>query len=362
MMIDNTLPNNRTMRVSRVGVAVPLMKLQEKRDSLFLVMMVVIFHVLSLLPGMVMGQVVQEFESNAEGWKISVNDPQVFAFDSFYPGMSTGKGNLTGPDLTLDLGTTTLRIEELGTAGGALRDASSTAQVSDAPLYVQDGVGSRWTFSTPIYGLYTFYGSAESANTITMRLYSQGQLVDEISRFGGGLGIWAVGHGFVSKEPIDRIDFVTVGFDTGILIGAFVGLDTSESSLGVDFIPGYHGPNGSNVESDFGITTVVPPDYNLTVTTLFAEDIGTFSVKNAKPNEKAYLAYSLKGPGSTVVNALGVTLDLKSPMQASGFVIANSRGEAVWQLWIPKGAKQKTIWFQSAQVGGVSNVVARQVN
>ncbi len=351
-----------SMFASGNGEGMFSMTVSEGRDRLFLAMMVVVFHVLSILPGSVMGQGVEEFQSNAEGWKVSVNDPQVFAFDSFYPGMKTGKGNLTGPDLTIDLGTTTLRIEELGTAGGALRDASSGAQVSDAPLYVQDGVGSRWTFSTPIYGLYCFYGSADSSNTISMRLYSQGQLVQEISRFGGGLGIWAVGHGFVSKEPIDRVDFVTVGNDTAILIGAFVGLDTAESSLGVNFIPGYQGPNGSNVESDFGISTVPPPDFSLTVTTLFGNEIGTFSVKKAKPNEKAYLAYSMKGPGSTVVGALGVTLDLKSPKQASGFVMTNSRGEAVWQLWIPPGAKQKTIWFQSAQVGGVSNVVARQVN
>lgn len=323
---------------------------------------VLVFHLMAYLPNSVIGQDVRDFRSNADGWLISVNDPQLFAFDSFYPGMSTGKGNLTGPDITIDLVTTTLRIEELGNAGGALRDASSSAQVSDAPLYVQDGIASRWTFSTPIYGLYTFYGSADGGNTISMRLYSNGQMVQEISRFGGGLGVWAVGHGFVSTTPIDRIDFATVGWDTGILIGAFVGLDAAETSLGINFIPGYHGPNGSNVENDFGVSTVPPPDFTLTSTTLFAGQIGTFVVSNAPPNMRTYLAYSLKGPGSTVVPSLGVTLDLKAPKQVSGFVITNSRGEAQWQLWIPPGAKSRTVWFQAAQSGGVSNVIQRQVN
>ena len=302
-------------------------------------------------------QEIREFESNAAGWQVSVNDGQVFTFDAFFPGI-TGKGNLTGRDVTLDLGTTLLRIQELGTAGGALRDASSAAHVSDAPIYVQDGIGSRWTFSEPIYGFFTFYGSVDGGNTTSMRLYANEQLVGEISRSGGGLGIWAVGHGFVSQTPIDRIDFVTVGWDTNVLIGAFVGLDVAETSLGVDFIPGYKGPNGSNVEADFGISLVPPPDFELSATTLFAEQIATFMVERAEPNAKAFLAYSLRGPGKTVVPNLNITL----AKQAGGFVITNDRGEAQWQLYIPRGAKNRTVWFQAAQMGGVSNMIQRQVN
>ena len=307
-------------------------------------------------------QNVREYESNAGGWLVGVNDPQTFAFDSFYPGMTTGKGDLTGSTVNLDLGTTTLTVQELGRSNGALRDASSFAQCSDAPMYVIDNVGSRWTFSEPIYGLYTFYGSAASGNTLSMRLYYDGELVEEISRFGGGLGTYAVGHGFVSPTPIDRVDFVSVGWDDAVLIGAFVGLDVAETSLGQTFIGGYQGPNGSNVESDFGITTVPPPDFILSSTTLFANQIATFQIEEAQPDSRIYLAYSLKGPGSTYVDALNVTLGIKKPKQAAGWVVTNARGEATWQIWIPPGARLRTVWFQAAQFGGVSNVIARQVN
>jgi len=306
-------------------------------------------------------QSVREYESNAEGWLVGVNDPQTFAFDTFAPGM-TGKGDLTGTSTSIDLGTTTLTVQELGRSYAALRDASSYAQCSDATLYIVEGVGSRWTFSTPIYGLFTYYGSAAADNTLSMRLYADDVLVEEISRAGGGLGTYSVGHGFVSDVPIDRVDFTSVGWDDTVLIGAFVGLDVAETSLGRKFIAGYRGPNGSSVESDFAITTEVPPDFILNSTTLFANQIATFQVEEARPDSRVYLAYSLKGPGETHVGALNVTLDIRKPRHAAGWVVTNSRGEATWQLWMPPAARRRTVWFQAVQMGGVSNVIARQVN
>ncbi len=311
----------------------------------------------------VRAQDIVEIESNSDEWLKSVSDPTTFAFDEFYPGISGGKGLLSGRVVDLDLGGTVLTIEEVGRAGGAIKDASSYAAVSDASLYlVTTGVGSRWTFSEPIYGLYTYYGSADRNNTCSMLLYYQNNLVAQISRKGSGNDVHAVGHGFVSDQPIDRIDFSIDGPDNAVLIGAFVGIDPTDRPLATKVIPGYSGPNGSNVDADFGLSLTPPPAFYVDVTTLFAGSVAHVIVERALPDTATHLAYSLQGRGSTYIPQLGIDLDLQNPRKASGAIRSDTDGNASWQLYIPPAAQNATVWFQAAQVGGASNPVERFVN
>jgi len=306
-------------------------------------------------------QDITAYESDGDAWLAMSKGTESCAFDSFYPGIAGGKDDVSDPITVINLDSTTLTIQRFG-GGGALRDASTSPAVSDAALYIRNTVGSRWTFDPPIYGLYTYYGSAGIQNTMTMELYSDNVLIGETSRFGGGLDIYAVGHGFLSDMPIDRIDFISEGPDAGVLIGAYVGLYSGEASLGRTYIDGYHGPNGSNVEYDFAVSTQPPTDFDLTVDPLISGSAGHFQVNNAQPDTKTWLVYSLEGIGETDVPELGVTLSLAQPIQAGRSRMTDGTGTVEWSLPIPGNAHGLDIWFQAVQNGEVSGVVETWIN
>jgi len=94
----------------------------------------------------------------------------------------------------------------------------------------------------------------------------------------------------------------------------------------------------------------------LAVGRLVGGQTGQFEVTRAAPNGLTYLAYSLRGYGTTIVPPLGVTLDLAQPTQAGNAVRANSQGVARWNLPIPN-VHDITVFFQAAQQGRTTNVV-----
>ncbi|MFG0331302.1 MAG: TIGR03790 family protein [Phycisphaerales bacterium] len=89
---------------------------------------------------------------------------------------------------------------------------------------------------------------------------------------------------------------------------------------------------------------------------------GTFVVNCAYPREATYLAYSLDGVGSTYVPQLGVTLDLENPQQAAPPRDSNRSGTVRWDIRVPPVNRSRLVWFQAAQLGTVSNVVATQID
>lgn len=98
----------------------------------------------------------------------------------------------------------------------------------------------------------------------------------------------------------------------------------------------------------------------LAVGQLVGGQSGRFDLTRATPNQLAYLIYSRRGYGATVVPPLGVTLDLAQPVQAGTAQRANALGEAQWNLPIPN-QHNAIVWFQAAQHGRTSNVVRRVV-
>lgn len=100
----------------------------------------------------------------------------------------------------------------------------------------------------------------------------------------------------------------------------------------------------------------------LAVGPLNAGQNGQFDVTDANPNELTYLAYSIRGLGSTYVPGLNVTLDLRSPVQAGNARRADGSGSVSWTLPIPPNASGRTVWFQAAQFENKSNVVEATVN
>ena len=81
----------------------------------------------------------------------------------------------------------------------------------------------------------------------------------------------------------------------------------------------------------------------------------TFTLKRGQPNQAAWLAYSLAGPGNFFVPPLGVSLNLANPSQAGPSLTTDAQGQASWTLFLPPAAFNLRVWFQAVQVGQASN-------
>lgn len=298
---------------------------------------------------------IASYRSDVDAWKYSANGNRAYAFDSYYPGVD-GKADLTGSNVSIDLEITQLTIQRHD-AGGALRDASIPfGWVSDAPLYATSGPGCTWTFSEPIYGMYVYFGSLSIASDAAMKLYSQGEYVGIVTRHGGSLdGVFAVGMGFTSQTPIDQIEFFKAGVGDAVLVGAYVGIQEGEPSLGTIRIPGYQGPRGEEVDLDFAITTQRPNPFKLSTGDLVAGQTGTFTVVGGSASKRTYLLYSLTGRGSVRIGQLGVTVGISQPILAAS-KNTNAQGGATWSLPIPQNSRGRDVWFQCAQPGNVSTI------
>jgi 1,4-alpha-glucan branching enzyme len=197
-----------------------------------------------------------EVTSDATGWSATFGATHAFAFDSFFPGIVSGTGAVSGVSETLSLGATDLTVTDSSGTAALWDNSTGGGQLSDGLL--SNGATSTWEFSTPIYGLYVFYSSLNFNNVVTMKAYYQGQELGSFSRNNGGVPSLGVGHGFVSNVPIDRVEFTFAGTDSRVLLGAGNGVDGGESDLGTVTIPGYGGPSGATVDLDFAIATSAP--------------------------------------------------------------------------------------------------------
>jgi len=85
----------------------------------------------------------------------------------------------------------------------------------------------------------------------------------------------------------------------------------------------------------------------------------TFDVTGGTPNTGTYLAYSLRGLGSTSVNQLGITLDLdRAALAATGN--SDSNGNESWSLRVPNMVGTQA-WFQACQMGVTSNTITDSI-
>jgi len=87
----------------------------------------------------------------------------------------------------------------------------------------------------------------------------------------------------------------------------------------------------------------------------------TFSTTNLTPNQPAYLAYSVRGPGSVFFPPLNITIDLLRPKQIGPAMTTNVNGQAQWTLHVPPSGNPVPVWFQVVQFENKTNVVATQI-
>jgi len=296
---------------------------------------------------------VTEFESAAGRWLNATRSDIRFAFDEFFPGID-GRGDLSGPTAQIDLGSVqvTFRVFD---GSGAIHDESSIfGWVSDCIL-PHDGVGAEWKFSKPIFGLQTFYGSLASTSHPVMTLYSGDNVIAALRWDGVGPGVDAVGHGFISDVPIDRVVFNRDDRDV-VLIGAFIGVSGQEKGLGVVQIPGYHGPNGDKVEYDVGLTLEPPrTPLILEVANLVGGEQAAFSVTGATPGEVVAILWSNKRGayilfGSNWCVNFGIDIPIQNPiirLIASGST--DQQGVFRTERSIPILLQGRKFFFQAAE-------------
>lgn len=84
-------------------------------------------------------------------------------------------------------------------------------------------------------------------------------------------------------------------------------------------------------------------------------------ISDASHEVPAYVAYSLYGPGSTFVPALGVILDLDRPVLSPPSKVTDQLGQAQWTGILPSPPISRSLWIQAAQPGRVSEVVATEL-
>ncbi|MHC4092212.1 MAG: hypothetical protein ACYSUF_00565 [Planctomycetota bacterium] len=200
---------------------------------------------------------VVEYERNADEWLDAVPCEEVRAFDEFYPGGAEHcvlpPGQLVGI-LEFVGGTVTVTaVDDSQAIECAVADATGGVNQQDSDGWIGYGTATlTFEFDPPIFSFYAFYGSLGGGTTATMHLYAGEDLVDEITGPVGDNQPYALGHGFVSLTPVDRV-VIDKTDPSPVLLGSFIGLHDGEPSLGTITIPGYDGLNGEIVELDFAL-------------------------------------------------------------------------------------------------------------
>lgn len=198
-----------------------------------------------------------EFERYALGWlgAASWAGSEAYAFDEFFPGMA-GTGCLSSSPSVLKLDGGTMTVQTF-TAGGAplcaISDGSTGPAVSDVPIAGPAGAKAQFDFDPPISAFHGFYGSLATGATGTMKLFSGGLQLAQVTGAASPTDVLASGHGFMSAQLVDRIE-VTIAGDATTVVGAFAGLVSGDTSLGDVTIPGYAGPDGETVAYDFAVS------------------------------------------------------------------------------------------------------------
>lgn len=87
----------------------------------------------------------------------------------------------------------------------------------------------------------------------------------------------------------------------------------------------------------------------------------TFTAEYLTSQQPAYLAYSVRGPGSVYFPPLNVTIDLLRPKQIGPVITTNINGQAQWVLHVPPIGDPVPVWFQAVQFENKTNVVETQI-
>ncbi|MBL1216240.1 MAG: hypothetical protein D8M59_01955 [Planctomycetes bacterium] len=80
-------------------------------------------------------------------------------------------------------------------------------------------------------------------------------------------------------------------------------------------------------------------------------------VTRAQPRARTWLLYSTSGSGSTYIEPLDVTVDMRSPQYVAGPLISNATGNMCFRLQMPGVVRNQELLLQAVQQGTVTNYV-----
>lgn len=104
----------------------------------------------------------------------------------------------------------------------------------------------------------------------------------------------------------------------------------------------------------------VRSEYSLSVSNLVGGANAVFRISSATPETNQYIAYSLRGLGSTFVPQLNVTLGIAQPvLLTSGR--ADADGRLRKSVHVPRVATGRTVWFQAAEANRTTAVLETTV-
>ncbi len=114
---------------------------------------------------------------------------------------------------------------------------------------------------------------------------------------------------------------------------------------------------GHNQTTNARGAVLLTPRYTLHAANLIGGAEATFTIVGGTASQYQYIAYSLRGLGSTFIPQLNVTLDLRQPvLLTSGRADAN--GDFAATVHVPRAASGRTVWFQGAEVNRTTAVMS----
>jgi hypothetical protein len=152
--------------------------------------------------------------------------------------------------------------------------------------------------------------------------------------------------------------------DRGVISGS-VGAGAAAGQLQLDGAQNlynggmlWNGDTGAHEMTVVKYASLASELYHVVVPDLVAGEESLFTIHNGTPGSKQFLVYSLRGPGSTPVPRLDVTLGLDRPRFADGGH-CDANGECAIAIPVPPRAAGRTAWFQVAEKGRTTPVVQR---
>jgi hypothetical protein len=183
---------------------------------------------LAMLAVDAVGEVI-EYERDAHGWLAASPREVKYCFEQDYP--DTGGCLLPDDDLIAVIPrAVTITITAL-TKSGAERCA---VEHVGCDTYQADAILEWLTvidFDPPVHAFYTYYASMIPGDVVVMTLYAGAETVATLVGPPGQEDQSAVGHGFTSTTPIDRVELRADPPGDLVVIGAYCGLQPGEPSL-----------------------------------------------------------------------------------------------------------------------------------
>lgn len=323
---------------------------------------------ISMLSGLISGSdavVVKELERKATQWKAEVPGRwEAYAFDQAWPGQGSSFAgcNVVGvPDATapqvLQLAGGQVTMSALDAASALIcpiRDGTSAESASEG--YIVDDGKLVLDFNPPISAFYANYGSLAVNHTVRMNLYAGGQLIDfAVSPKSPTAtnGVQAIGHGFISPQLIDRIEFTSTE-DGTVLLGTFRGVLSGVDDLGEVCIPAYDptcaGP--TYTPYDFAVVFGPGPILNMTQANMPYYFTITGAIEAAQDGDELEAA---PGTYNEAINFEGKAITLRgagSLNRGGGLSIIDATGQEASAVTCASGEGAGTILEGFVVTGG----------